>query len=163
MKRAKLFITLIATMASMNVTFAQVESIEGAWEVNQSDQKRLHDELDPFIKKIFEKAEFESEAARAAAPAKVFKAFSEQKFWFHKLGESWEQETEMNGNKVKFVVSVEKTDDPNKFRILKKNMPTFIVTIISKDAITITSIKDKISFPMIRQRSQKTDSKEDQK
>jgi hypothetical protein len=161
MKRVKLFITLIATMASMNVTAAQDDSIEGAWEVNQSDQKRLHDELDPFIKKIFEKAEFESEAARAAAPAKVFKAFSEQKFWFYKHGERWEQETEMNGIKVKLVVSIEKTDAPNKFRILnlKKKVPTFIVTVISKDAITLTSINDKISFPMIRQKPQKTDSK----
>jgi len=143
--------------ANMDHALAEDLGIEGAWVVDQSDMNRLHSELDPFINNLVNKMEFENEEARSAAPGIIFEAFIGQKFWFAKIDGGWQQTTEMNGNKAQLIVSFEETDDPKQIRIIKDGKPSFLVAFVSSDEMTLTSIKDQILFPMVRQAGQSSE------
>lgn len=121
--------------------------------MDRSNEKKLHENLDGFIAGLVSQFEFATEEDRVKAPAKIFSAFVEQKFWFRKIEDRWEQENEMNGQRYKIPVSVAPTEKANQFRIIKDGKPSFVVALDSDDKMTLTSIKDKITFPLIRQES----------
>jgi len=132
------------------------DSLAGEWKVDPALLGQVHKNIEPLISNVIAQAKIEDAAEKEKVRENLTAIFTNQRFAFTKSADgAWEQETEFNGRKVKFPVTLTKTGKGETYHIQRGEKHTFTLSIFDADHLTLTSAKDNISFPLIRETAAK--------
>ena len=142
---------LAAALLLFPLSLRAQDSLVGEWKVDPAQLDLVHKNIEPLIANIIAQTNTQDPAGNQKIRENLTAVFTGQRFAFTKSATgAWEQEMEFNGKKVKFPVTLTKTGKGDTYHIQRGEKHTFIVSLFDADHLTLTSAKDRITFPMIR-------------
>ena len=142
---------LSAVLFLLPLSLHAQDSLAGEWKVDPAQMDQVHRNIEPLIANVLSQANVQDATEKQKVRENLTHIFTSQRFAFTKSTTgAWEQEMEFNGKKVKFPVTLVPAGKGGTYQIHRGDKHTFTLSIFDADHLTLTSAKDRITFPMIR-------------